>query len=230
MCGSAARRLPAGRGRSSAAAEAQRRRDRRIGDGHHDPAQALAGADVVATDTWVSMGQEDEKAQRLELFRAYAVDAAALAARPPDAIVLHCLPAYRGKEISAEVIDGPQSVVWDEAENRLHAQKALMAWLLDASRWHRRTIGGPKADQRARTRAGHQDRAPGQDHGDPGGGRRCARRPSWRRCWRTRGCRSPRPRCPATWWSSARCGCAARTAGWCTPCRARAATGRRRAA
>lgn len=97
------------------------------------PAEALAEADVVATDTWVSMGQEDEKAARLELFRDYAVDAAAMAQARKDAVVLHCLPAYRGYEIAADVIDGPQSVVWDEAENRLHAQKALMAWLMAAS-------------------------------------------------------------------------------------------------
>ncbi|WP_049822007.1 ornithine carbamoyltransferase [Arthrobacter sp. H41] len=98
-----------------------------------DAAEALAGADAVATDTWVSMGQEDEKAARSELFRAYAVDAGALALAAPDAVVLHCLPAYRGYEISAEVIDGPQSVVWDEAENRLHVQKALLVWLMKAS-------------------------------------------------------------------------------------------------
>ena len=95
-----------------------------------DPAEALTGADVVATDTWVSMGQEEEKAARLELFRAYGVDNAAMALARPDAVVLHCLPAYRGYEISADVLDGPQSVVWDEAENRLHAQKALLVWLL----------------------------------------------------------------------------------------------------
>ncbi|MBP3036934.1 ornithine carbamoyltransferase [Arthrobacter sp. zg-ZUI100] len=98
-----------------------------------DPAEALAGADVVATDTWVSMGQEDEKAARSELFRSYAVDAAAMAQAADDAVVLHCLPAYRGYEIAADVIDGPQSVVWDEAENRLHAQKALMVWLMARS-------------------------------------------------------------------------------------------------
>ncbi|MFD1213535.1 ornithine carbamoyltransferase [Arthrobacter sp. GCM10027362] len=98
-----------------------------------DASAALAGADVVATDTWVSMGQEEEKARRQELFRDYSVDAAALKLAAPEAIVLHCLPAYRGYEIAAEVIDGPQSVVWDEAENRLHAQKALMAWLMDKS-------------------------------------------------------------------------------------------------
>ena len=98
-----------------------------------DTAQALAGADVVATDTWVSMGQEDEKNARMALFRPYAVDAEAMKLTAPDAVVLHCLPAYRGYEISAEVLEGPQSVVWDEAENRLHAQKALMAWLMDRS-------------------------------------------------------------------------------------------------
>jgi ornithine carbamoyltransferase len=96
-----------------------------------DPAAAAAGADVLATDTWVSMGQESEAAQREAPFRPYAVDVAALAQAAPDAIVLHCLPAYRGKEIAAEVIDGPHSVVWDEAENRLHAQKALLSWLLE---------------------------------------------------------------------------------------------------
>lgn len=98
-----------------------------------DAESALAGADVVATDTWVSMGQEDEKAERMELFRDYAVDAPAMKHAADDAIVLHCLPAYRGYEISAEVIDGPQSVVFDEAENRVHAQKAIMAWLLAKS-------------------------------------------------------------------------------------------------
>ncbi|MHA7305808.1 ornithine carbamoyltransferase [Arthrobacter sp. TMN-49] len=98
-----------------------------------DAADAVAGADVLVTDTWVSMGQEDEKAQRLELFKDYALDDAALAQADPSAIVLHCLPAYRGYEISASVIDGPQSVVWDEAENRLHAQKALMVWLVEKS-------------------------------------------------------------------------------------------------
>jgi len=93
--------------------------------------KAVGGADVLATDTWVSMGQEDETAQRQRLFGDYAIDAAALASADPDAVVLHCLPAYRGKEIAAEVIDGPQSIVWDEAENRLHAQKALLTWLLE---------------------------------------------------------------------------------------------------
>ncbi|KQX75688.1 ornithine carbamoyltransferase [Aeromicrobium sp. Root472D3] len=98
-----------------------------------DPAAAIAGADVVITDTWVSMGQEAEKEARLSLFGDYAITEASLALAAPDAVVLHCLPAYRGLEISSEVLDGPQSVVWDEAENRLHAQKALMVWLLEKS-------------------------------------------------------------------------------------------------
>ena len=96
-----------------------------------DPHAAVAGADVIATDTWVSMGQEGEKEDRAAPFRPYSVDEAALNRAAPDAIVLHCLPAYRGNEVSAAVLDGPQSVVWDEAENRLHAQKALLMFLLE---------------------------------------------------------------------------------------------------
>jgi len=95
-----------------------------------DPHAAVDGADVVVTDTWVSMGQEDEYDARIAPFLPYAVDEAALSRAADGAVVLHCLPAYRGKEIAAAVIDGPQSVVWDEAENRLHAQKALLTWLL----------------------------------------------------------------------------------------------------
>ncbi|WP_424923852.1 ornithine carbamoyltransferase [Aeromicrobium yanjiei] len=95
-----------------------------------DPAAAIGGADVVITDTWVSMGQEAEKDARLRLFGDFSITEDALKLAAPDAIVLHCLPAYRGLEISSEVLDGPQSVVWDEAENRLHAQKALLVWLL----------------------------------------------------------------------------------------------------
>jgi ornithine carbamoyltransferase len=94
-----------------------------------DPALAVAGADVVTTDTWVSMGMEDEKEKRVKLFAGYTVDAALMAKANPSAIFLHCLPAYRGYEVAAEVLDGPQSRIWDEAENRLHAQKALMLWL-----------------------------------------------------------------------------------------------------
>ncbi len=104
-----------------------------------DPVEAVTGADVVATDTWVSMGKEDEAAEREAPFRPYAVVPELLAHAAEDAVVLHCLPAYRGKEIAAEVIDGPQSAVWDEAENRLHAQKALLAWLLA----HRSTAASP---------------------------------------------------------------------------------------
>ncbi|MGZ4592310.1 MAG: ornithine carbamoyltransferase [Actinomycetes bacterium] len=98
-----------------------------------DAKAAAEGADVLATDTWVSMGQEGEYESRVAPFLPYAVDDAALALAADGAIVLHCLPAYRGKEIAASVIDGPQSVVWDEAENRLHAQKALLTFLLERS-------------------------------------------------------------------------------------------------
>ena len=94
-----------------------------------DPQAAFDGADVVATDTWVSMGQESD--QRGDVFAPFAVDADAMQHAASDAIVLHCLPAYRGKEIAADVIDGKQSVVWDEAENRLHAQKGILAWCLE---------------------------------------------------------------------------------------------------
>ena len=98
-----------------------------------DPADGFAGADVVATDTWVSMGQEGAAGERVAPFVPFAVTRAALRAAAADAIVLHCLPAYRDKEIAAEVIDGPASAVWDEAENRLHAQKALLSFLLGRS-------------------------------------------------------------------------------------------------
>jgi ornithine carbamoyltransferase len=95
-----------------------------------DAQAAIEGADVLATDTWVSMGQEGEAGERVAPFLPYAIDETALGLAAPEAIVLHCLPAYRGKEIAASVLDGPASVVWDEAENRLHAQKALLTWLL----------------------------------------------------------------------------------------------------
>ncbi|MFI7589373.1 ornithine carbamoyltransferase [Spongisporangium articulatum] len=99
----------------------------------HDAAAAAEGADVLATDTWISMGQEAEATERAAPFVPFVVDGTQLARANPGAVVLHCLPAYRGKEITAEVIDGPQSAVWDEAENRLHAQKALLTWLLEKS-------------------------------------------------------------------------------------------------
>ena len=95
-----------------------------------DPAAAGKGADVLATDVWVSMGQADHP-ERISALAPYQINDDLLAAAGPDAIVLHCLPAHRGEEITAEVIDGPASVAWDQAENRLHAQKALLAWLLD---------------------------------------------------------------------------------------------------
>jgi ornithine carbamoyltransferase len=100
------------------------------------PTEAIAGAaargaDVIVTDTWISMGQESEKAQRIADFAGYTIDSNLMSLAAADAIFLHCLPAYRGYEVSAEVIDGPQSVIWDEAENRLHAQKALMVWLAE---------------------------------------------------------------------------------------------------
>jgi ornithine carbamoyltransferase len=96
-----------------------------------DPHAAVAGADVVVTDTWISMGKEEEAAARAEVFAPYSVTEALFDEARPDAIVMHCLPAYRGKEIDAAVLDGPQSVVWDEAENRRHAQKAVLTWLLE---------------------------------------------------------------------------------------------------
>jgi len=95
-----------------------------------DPHRAVAGADVVNTDVFTSMGQEKETAARLKAFQGYLLDDALLGMARPDAIVLHCLPAHRGEEISASVLDGPQSAAWDQAENRMHAQKALLELLL----------------------------------------------------------------------------------------------------
>lgn len=95
-----------------------------------DPVEAVSGADCVFTDTWVSMGEESEYAVRSKPFWPYQVNDELMAHAKPDALFQHCLPAYRGKEVTASVIDGPQSVVWDEAENRLHAQKALLTWLI----------------------------------------------------------------------------------------------------
>ncbi len=95
-----------------------------------DPMQACAGADLVTTDVWTSMGFEAENAERRKAFADWRVDAAMMQAAQPDALFMHCLPAHRGEEVDADVIDGPQSVVWDEAENRMHAQKALMEYLL----------------------------------------------------------------------------------------------------
>ena len=96
----------------------------------NDPKQAARGADVVTTDVWTSMGFEAENQARLKAFAGFMVDASIMAEAKRDALFMHCLPAHRGEEVAAEVVDGPQSVVWDEAENRLHVQKALMEYLL----------------------------------------------------------------------------------------------------
>jgi ornithine carbamoyltransferase len=96
----------------------------------NDPKKAVANADLVVTDTWASMGQEDEKKQREKIFIGYQVTKELMSLAKPDALFMHCLPAYRGKEVSAEIMDSPDSVVWDEAENRMHAQNALMEFLL----------------------------------------------------------------------------------------------------
>jgi ornithine carbamoyltransferase len=98
-----------------------------------DPSAAAAGADVLVTDTWTSMGQEDDGLDRVQPFRSFQLNGGLLSLANPEAIVLHCLPAHRGHEITDDVIDGPHSAVWDEAENRLHAQKALLVWLLERS-------------------------------------------------------------------------------------------------
>jgi len=95
-----------------------------------DPVAVVRGADIVYTDVWISMGQEREAEERLRVFVPYQVNATLLAQAKGDAIVMHCLPAHRGQEITSEVADGPQSVIFDQAENRLHAQKAVLAWLL----------------------------------------------------------------------------------------------------
>ena len=150
--------------------------------------QAVAGADVVVTDTWVSMGTEDEADDRLRVFAPYARQRRA--ARPraePDAIVLHCLPAYRGKEIAAEVIDGPQSVVWDEAENRLHAQKAMLTGC-----WSSRVSGMTRATDCARRtkNARHQ-----RDHRAAHPPQRALADRAGRAARRRRACTSPRRRC-----------------------------------
>ena len=98
-----------------------------------DPAAAASGADVLVTDTWTSMGQEDDGLDRVRPFRPFQLNAGLLSLANSEAVVLHCLPAHRGHEITDDVIDGPHSAVWDEAENRLHAQKALLVWLLERS-------------------------------------------------------------------------------------------------
>jgi ornithine carbamoyltransferase len=99
----------------------------------HDPAEAAQGADLIVTDVWASMGQESEQDERRDRFSRFCVTPTLMGQAQPDALFMHCLPAHRGEEVSAEVIDGPQSVVWDEAENRLHAQKALLELLLSST-------------------------------------------------------------------------------------------------
>lgn len=96
----------------------------------NDPVKAITDADVIYTDTWASMGQEDEKAKRAEIFKDYQINSELYSHSKPDSIFMHCLPAYRGYEVTEDIIDGPHSVVFDEAENRLHAQKAVMAMLM----------------------------------------------------------------------------------------------------
>jgi ornithine carbamoyltransferase len=95
-----------------------------------DPDEAVRGADVVATDTWISMGEEADRENRLRSFHGYTITGSLMKKASPDALFMHCLPAHRGREVTDEVIEGRQSVVWDEAENRLHAQKALLVKML----------------------------------------------------------------------------------------------------
>jgi ornithine carbamoyltransferase len=96
----------------------------------HDPKLAARGADFIVTDVWASMGQEEEQKTREKAFADFQVNSELMAAAKPDAMFMHCLPAHRGEEVSANVLDGSQSVIWDEAENRLHAQKALLEFLM----------------------------------------------------------------------------------------------------
>ena len=146
-CGSRLPRATSPRSSTSRGPARSARRPARTAEVMTDPRAAVAGADVVVTDTWVSMGKEEEAADRLAAFGAYTVTAELMSLASPDAIVMHCLPAYRGKEIDSDVLDGPQSVVWDEAENRRHAQKAIITWLLRGVDGHR---GGAAVTQAAR--------------------------------------------------------------------------------
>jgi len=114
----------------------------------HDPHVAAQGADCVVTDVWVSMGDGEDKKKRKNLLRPFQVDTAVMACAKPDAVFMHCLPAHRGDEVTAEMIDGPQSVVWDEAENRLHVQKAILAWCLDTNRLDPTRHAGNTAGER----------------------------------------------------------------------------------
>ena len=118
-----------------------------------DPLHAARGADCVITDVWVSMG-DNERKKRAEALRSFQVDANVMQAAAKDAIFMHCLPAHRGDEVAAEVIDGPQSAVWDEAENRLHVQKAILAWCLEdkGGGKSRKKTKGDKAKAKRRAR------------------------------------------------------------------------------
>ena len=99
----------------------------------HDPLQAVRNADVINTDVWTSMGQEEERQERLAAFKDYQLNAALVREAKPDVVVMHCLPAHRGEEITDEVMDGPNSAIFDQAENRMHLQRALLDWLLRGS-------------------------------------------------------------------------------------------------
>lgn len=142
---------PAGHQPSSAAVEVASAFAAKFGQTisvHTDPAAAVAGADVVATDTWISMGQETERDHRVKTFAGYTVDDNLMNLAAPGAIFLHCLPAYRGFEVSESVIDGPRSLIWQEAENRLHAQKALMVWLNRQNRSLKANANGGNVGER----------------------------------------------------------------------------------
>jgi ornithine carbamoyltransferase len=121
---------PEGYGPDAATVERARKRGKGRISVMTDPKEAVAGADVLYTDVWVSMGQEAEAEQKARKFQAYQINADLLRLAKPDAMVLHCLPAYRGKEITGEVMDGPQSAIFDQAENRLHTEKALLEFLV----------------------------------------------------------------------------------------------------
>jgi ornithine carbamoyltransferase len=118
----------------------------------HDPQAAARGADCVVTDVWVSMADGEDKKKRKNLLKPFQVDGTIMGSAKPDAIFMHCLPAHRGDEVTAEVIDGPQSVVWDEAENRLHVQKAILAWCLGAAAADTARTGAGEVRANARLR------------------------------------------------------------------------------
>jgi ornithine carbamoyltransferase len=115
---------------SAYAVKPERLRDARSVEATAEPLAAAEGADLVTTDVWTSMGFEEEEAERRRAFAGFIVDKRVMGAAKRDALFMHCLPAHRGEEVSEDVLEGPQSVVWDEAENRLHVQKALMEYLL----------------------------------------------------------------------------------------------------